>query len=72
MNCGAVPWIAPEASQGLYTAQYQKHGESHGTGQPETEVGRGRQPAKVVEKRDVPSADRGHSPGRSQANCTNR
>jgi hypothetical protein len=30
---------------------YQKHGESHVTGQPATEVGRGRQPAMAVGKR---------------------
>src|SRR5215472_3281058 len=30
--------------------QYQKHGESHVTGQPATELGRGRQPAKTVGK----------------------
>jgi hypothetical protein len=32
--------------------KYQKHGESHVTGQPATEVGRGRQPAKAVGKRE--------------------
>src|SRR6201987_4651591 len=33
-------------------AKYLKHGESHVTGQPATEVGRGRQPAKAVGKRE--------------------
>jgi hypothetical protein len=32
--------------------KYQKHGESHVTGQPATEVGRGRQSAKAVGKRE--------------------
>jgi len=32
--------------------QYLKHGESHVTGQPAAEVGRGRQPAKAVGKRE--------------------
>jgi len=32
--------------------QYFKHGESHVTGQPATESGRGRQPAKTVGKRE--------------------
>jgi hypothetical protein len=32
--------------------KYQKRGESHVTGQPATEVGRGRQPAKAVGKRE--------------------
>ena len=31
---------------------YQKRGESHVTGQPATEMGRGRQPAKAVGKRE--------------------
>lgn len=31
---------------------YQKHGESHVTGRPATESGRGRQPAKAVGKRE--------------------
>jgi hypothetical protein len=35
--------------------QYLKHGESHVTGQPATEVGRGRQPAKAVGKREEDS-----------------
>ncbi len=32
--------------------QYLKHGESQATGQPATELGRGRQPAKTVGKRE--------------------
>ena len=32
--------------------KYQKRGESHVTGQPATEMGRGRQPAKAVGKRE--------------------
>jgi hypothetical protein len=35
--------------------KYLKHGESHVTGQPATEVGRGRQPAKAVGKREEDS-----------------
>jgi hypothetical protein len=35
--------------------KYQKHGESHVTGQPATEMGRGRQPAKTAGKREKTS-----------------
>ena len=52
----SVSEMASDATVSSRTAEkYQKRGESHVTGQPATEVGRGRQPAKMAGKREKAS-----------------
>jgi len=52
----SVSEMASDATVSSRTAEkYQKHGESHVTGRPATEMGRGSQPTKMAGKRDETS-----------------